>query len=686
VSAGENPSPIDFATLQARLAAALAARDAAIAERDQALSQNDRLMHLLRQLQRMQFGRKSEKLDPDQFALALEDVEQAIAASQADDDKQNKAVAEVRAKKRRANRGALPAHLPRVHVTIEPQDRDCPCCRSPMHAIGADVSERLDVIPAQYRVIVTRRPKYACRACEQTVVQAPAPERLIKGGVPTEAMVASVLVSKYAWHLPLYRQAQMLAVQGLDIKRSVLAFWVGYAAAELKPVYLRLRELILTSGKIAVDETKAPVLDPGRGRVKEGYFWAVARDDRPWSGKDPPAIAYTYAPGRGAVHALKLLDTYRGVVQCDGYAAYKTIAAKAPDGRIVLAFCWAHLRRRFFDQAKGDAPIAREALERIAALYAIEKTIRGLSADERRRVRQDKSKPLVMAFRTWLEQQLARVSGKSGLAEELRYGLNHWDGLVRFLDDGHIELDTNIVERGIRPIVTTESFCAPSSSVCKHGNLVLRFEVTRAAFAPHRSNNALALKVGGPDLVRRASDDLLCRQNSGFDQPADAMARNPTLLRGLSQGQPGPVLLGGEIGVDTSHAPDRSDTVRRPGFALAGRQSHAVQSGGDVLIRPAGRHAADDGQGVVRGVTVVAARLRLAEPELGVLASLPVDDQNDLARRFIDVDGDLVHQRSQQLLSGAHRDAGRLPRGLEVVGQAHKIRRRCRRNGLRRSG
>ena len=448
-----NQPPPDTYALEARLAAALTERDAAIAERDAALIRNDRLMHLLRQLQRMQFGRKSEKLDPDQFALALEDVEQAIAASEAADDKRDRTAAAARAEKRRANRGALPIHLPRVHVTIEPEDLTCPCCRLPMHAIGADVSERLDVIPAQFRVLVTRRPKYACRACEEAVVQAPTPERLIKGGLPTEAMVASVLVSKYAWHLPLYRQAQMLAAQGIDIKRSVLAFWVGYAAAELRPVYERLRELILTSGKIAVDETKAPVLDPGRGRVKDGYFWAVARDDRPWGGRDPPAIAFTYAPGRGAIHGLKLLDTYRGVIQCDGYAAYKTIAAKAPDGRITLAFCWSHLRRRFFDQAKGAAPIAREALERIAELYAIEKTIRGMSAGERRRARQEKSKPLVMAFRRWFEQQLARVSGKSGLAEELRYGLNHWDGLVRFLDDGRIELDTNIVERGIRPIV-----------------------------------------------------------------------------------------------------------------------------------------------------------------------------------------------------------------------------------------
>jgi transposase len=453
--------PTDVSALQAQLAATRAELDAAIAERDAAiaaheetLSQNDRLRHLLRQLQRAQFGRRSEKLDTEQLALALEDIEQAIVASEAEDDKKDEAGARGKAEKRRTNRGALPAHLPRIHVTIEPGDTNCPCCRTPMHVIGEESSERLDVIPAQFRVLVTHRSKYACRACEEKIVQAPAPERLIKGGLPTEAMVASVLVAKYAWHLPLYRQAQMLAAQGLDIKRSVLAFWVGYAAAELKPLYLRLRELILASGKIAVDETKAPVLDPGRGRVKQGYFWAIARDDRPWGGTDPPAIAFTYAPGRGAVHALKLLDSYRGVVQCDGYVAYKSVAAKAPGEAIALAFCWAHLRRGFFDLAKaGNAPIASEALERIAALYAIEKTIRGASADIRRKVRQDRSKPLVAALRTFFEQQLARVSAKASIAEEIRYGLNHWDGLTRFLDDGRIELDTNIVERGIRPIV-----------------------------------------------------------------------------------------------------------------------------------------------------------------------------------------------------------------------------------------
>jgi transposase len=448
--------PDDLDMLRALVSSLSNERDAAVAECRRVTDENDRLHHLLRQLQRAQFGRRSERLDPDQIQLALEDIETTIAEQDAQEDKKETAEnpVDLQKKKRRANRGSLPAHLPRIHVTLAPESAVCPCCHGATHIIGEDTAERLDVIPAQYRVIVTHRPIYACRTCEQAVVQAPAPERLIKGGLPTEAMVASVLVAKYAWHLPLYRQAQMLRSQGIAIERATLAFWVGYAATELKPLYLRLRVLILSSVKIAVDETVAPVLDPGRGCTKKGYLWAIARDDRPWGGTDPPAVAYTYAPGRGAVHAQKLLASYRGIVQCDGYAAYKTIADAARLGdAITLAFCWAHLRRKFFDIAKGgSAPIASEALERIAVLYAIEETIRGRSADERRAERQEKSKPLVLALKTWLEQQLARVSGKSVIAEAIRYGLNHWDGLVRFLEDGRIELDTNIVERGMRPI------------------------------------------------------------------------------------------------------------------------------------------------------------------------------------------------------------------------------------------
>jgi transposase len=319
-----------------------------------------------------------------------------------------------------------------------------------MHVIGEDTAERLDVIPAQYRVIVTHRPQYACRACEQAVVQAPAPERLIKGGLPTEAMVASVLVAKYAWHLPLYRQAQMLLSQGIAIERATLAFWVGYAAAELKPLYLRLRELILSSAKIAVDETVAPVLDPGRGRTKTGQLWAYARDDRPWGGADPPGVAYVYAPDRKAERPIAHLAGFKGILQVDGYGGYRVLAKR---GDVQLAFCWSHVRRRFFElAAAGPAPIASEALERIAGLYAIEKDIRGRGADERHAVRQDRSRPIINDLEPWLRAKLALISQKTKLAEAIRYALSRWDGLARFLDDGRIEIDSNVVERSIRPI------------------------------------------------------------------------------------------------------------------------------------------------------------------------------------------------------------------------------------------
>src|SRR5215468_4816649 len=325
--------PDDVAALRALVLMAWAERDAErakhgrlIEERDQLADQNDRLRHLLRQLQRMQFGRRSEKLDPDQFNLALEDLEQAVAASEAEQDKADPALRQARSEKRRTGRGPLPEHLPRVEIVVEPEDTACPCCGSAMHVIGEDRSQRLDVIPAQYQVVVTRRPKYACRTCQGAVVQAPAPARLIEGGLPTEQLVAHVVVAKYADHCPLYRQAQILARQRITIDRSTLAFWVGYAAAELKPLWRVLRAEVLGSPKLFVDETTAPVLDPGRGRTKKGYFWVLARDDRPWQGGAPPAVIYSYAPGRGGNHAAALLKGYSGVLQTDGYSAYRSLA------------------------------------------------------------------------------------------------------------------------------------------------------------------------------------------------------------------------------------------------------------------------------------------------------------------------------------------------------------------------
>ena len=266
----------------------LAERDALALERDTLQTQNDRLRHLLLQLKRLHFGPRSERLPEEQLQLAFEAIEQAIAKADAEAEKRDPARRLDNAAKRRASRGALPPHLPRIEVTLAPEDTACPCCRATMTVIGEDSSERLDVIPAQFRVIVTKRPKLACRACAGNVVQAPAPARLIEGGIPTEAMVAHVLVARYADHLPLYRQAQILARQGVILERSTLSFWMGYAAAEVAPVVARLREMMLASTRLFADETVVPVLDPGRGRTKQGYFWAMARDDRPWGGSSRP--------------------------------------------------------------------------------------------------------------------------------------------------------------------------------------------------------------------------------------------------------------------------------------------------------------------------------------------------------------------------------------------------------------
>lgn len=268
------------------------------AEVDRLTQQNERLDHIIGVLRRAQFGRKSERISDDQIALALEDVETAFGAQDAAAEKKSEIVKREGIEGRRANRGHLPPHLPREEIIIEPAAKTCPCCGGALHVIGEDVSERLDKIPARLRVIVTRRPKYACRSCTDGVVQAPASNRLIVGGLPTEALVADVLVAKYADHLPLYRQAQMFAREGLHIDRSTLAHWVGFAAVELEPVHTRLVQILKSSTKLFADETRCPVLDPGRGRTKTGYLWTIARDDRPWRGTDPPAVAYLYAPGR----------------------------------------------------------------------------------------------------------------------------------------------------------------------------------------------------------------------------------------------------------------------------------------------------------------------------------------------------------------------------------------------------
>src|SRR5665213_3922112 len=407
-----------------------------------------RLTAIITAFQRHRFGARSEQLDDDQFELTLEELDAALARVDAGLDAVARRSGEGRPRK--ANRGALPVQLEGIEQVIDIEDTVCACCGGTLHVIGEDVAERLDVVPATFRVVVTRRPRYGCRTCESAIVQAPAPPRIVEGGIPTEALVAHVLVAKYADHLPLYRQAQIYARQGVHLDRSTLADWVGRAAWWLTPLRNHLLDHLKRSSKLFADETTAPVLDPGRGRTKTGQLWAYARDDRPWGGADPPAVAYVYAPDRTASQPIAHLAGFKGVLQVDGYAGYRALAQK---GDVRLAFHWSHVRRRFYDRAVAEAsPIALEALQRIAQLYGIEKDIRGRSPQERRAVRQERSRPIVAELEPWLRAKLALISKKSKLAEAIRYALARWEGLYRFLDDGRIEIDSNTVERSIRPL------------------------------------------------------------------------------------------------------------------------------------------------------------------------------------------------------------------------------------------
>ncbi len=411
-----------------------------IGHRDDEIS---RLQQIIKQLQRAQYGRRSERLDAAQLALALEDLDADIA--QIIESRPAPLMDEPSV----ARRKALPAHLERCERLFDIDGADCAHCGGILHPIGESQAEMLDWVPATLRVIRIRRPKYACRSCA-TVAQAAAPERVIAGGLATPSLLSHVLISKYCDHLPLYRQSQMFARQGVELERSTLAGWVGGACWWLDALHARLKEDILSSDHLFADDTTLPVLEPGRRRTKTGRLWVYARDQRGWAGTDPPAALYIYAPDRRAERPKDHLKGYTGTLHVDGYAGFEQLTA---GGDIVLAACWAHSRRKFYEIAQADgSPIAHEAVRRIAGIYAIEAQIRGKPPSERLAMRRDLSAPLVTGLRHWFEAQLPRIPQSGKLAEAIRYALARWQGLSRFLDDGCIELDTNPVERAIRPV------------------------------------------------------------------------------------------------------------------------------------------------------------------------------------------------------------------------------------------
>lgn len=414
-----------------------------------------RVTEILAMFKRRQFGPGSEKLDPDQFELTLEDLEIALSRAETEVEAAlDKAGDGKQRKRRRKNLGALPAHLERIEQVVDDIERKiCPCCNGDLHVIGEDVSERLDVVPAQFRVLVTRRPRYGCRGCDEAgVIQAPAPSFVVDQGIPTDALVAQVVVAKYADHCPLYRQSGIYARQGISIERSVFADWVGRAAWWLAPVHAHLMAELKSSTKLFADETVMPVIAPPKtGRTKTGQLWTYARDDRPWGGTAPPAVAYVYAPDRKGSRPVEHLDGFSGILQVDAYAGYNRIGS---GNAVTLALCLAHARRPFIDFADKE-PVAAEILRRFAAIYKIEDKVRGQSPEARLAVRRAEIRPILDELHAYLTANKRRFSVKGKMFKAINYVLSHWDGLTRFMDDGRVELDTNVVERCIKPQALT---------------------------------------------------------------------------------------------------------------------------------------------------------------------------------------------------------------------------------------
>jgi transposase len=415
---------------------------------------HEKLKLRLARLLRQQYGASSEKLRAaiNQLELTLGDIEEQIAEMMPPEPEQPPAPARptsasVGPARRKPVRRPLPDSLPR-DVVEHAAPCACPKCGGVLRPLGEDVTEVLDYVPACFRVIRHVRPKLSCRSCE-SIAQAPVPSLPIQRGLATPALLAHVLVAKYADHCPLYRQAEIYARAGVELDRSTLADWVGQSARLVRPMVDALGAHVMAAERVHADDTTVPVLDPGRGTTKTGRLWCYVRDDRPFGGTSPPAVLYRYSPDRKGEHPRTHLAGFRGILQADGYTGYAGLYQRG----VTEAACMAHCRRPFFDlHASTGSPLALEALQRIAALYAIEATIRGQSPEARLAVRQAQSAPLFSDLRTWLEMTLSRISGKSELAGAIRYMLTRWNALTLVLHDGRACMDNNAAERAMRPI------------------------------------------------------------------------------------------------------------------------------------------------------------------------------------------------------------------------------------------
>jgi transposase len=415
-------------------------------------------------LRRQKHGASSEKIarEIEQLELVLEGVQIADAeATDAPVDESDAADAPAgvdQAKKPR-RRPRVSETTPRQRVLFDPGE-DCPACGGPLRTICEDVSEMLDIIAAKLTVTEIVRPRKSCRCCE-TIVQTPAPSRPIPGSMAGSSLLAFILVSKYDDHLPLYRLNEIFERMGADIPDTTLADWCGRSVRVLAPLTDRIRQSVMAGDRVHGDDTYIRVLDrdrriEGLGKgVSQGRIWTYVRDDRAWAGQAPPAVAYYFSPDRRGIRPQEHLAGFTGILQADAYAGFRELYKPDPDGkvRIIEAACWAHLRREFHDLWKSQKlDLARVALDRIGALYDIEREIHGLSAEERRSIRQSKSKPIVAAFETWARAQLSAISRKGDLAKAINYGLNRWASFTLFLEDGRVAIDNNAAERAMRPI------------------------------------------------------------------------------------------------------------------------------------------------------------------------------------------------------------------------------------------
>ena len=427
--------------------AQLLSKDEQLQSRDHEI---EHLKLLIAKLRRMQFGRKSEKLDRqiEQLELRLDEL-QATQAENTAASHTPAGVAPVATVAVKPTRRPLPEHLPREVRRYLPKQAACPDCGGELKLLGEDVSEILEYVPERFKVIRQVRPKLACAGCER-IVQAEAPSRPIQRGVAGPGLLAHVLVSKYCDHLPLYRQSEIFARQGVELERSTLADWVGGTSRLLEPLVEVLRRHVMAGGKLHADDTPVPVLAPGNGKTKTGRLWTYVRDDRPAGDATPAAVWFAYSPDRKGEHPRAHLGNFTGTLQADGYAGFDAVYET---GRIQEAACWAHVRRKFYDlHVAHKSPVAAEAMERIAALYAIEKEIRGHPADQRREVRNARARPLLDSLKQWLEETLGKLSRKSDTALAVRYALSRWDALLRYVDDGRLEIDNNPAERALRTV------------------------------------------------------------------------------------------------------------------------------------------------------------------------------------------------------------------------------------------